>query len=71
MPRALILGGTSSATSRRETTLRAVAEQIDWLVAAHNAGDPKGVLPRPDDSFFARYFDYSAEDRWLAGGRTR
>lgn len=42
-----------------------LAEQTDWLLAAHDAGDPKGVLPRPDDSFFAPYLDYDAEDRWL------
>jgi len=43
-----------------------VAEEIDWLVAARKAGDPRGVLPRPDDSFFARFLDYAAEDRWTA-----
>ena len=32
-----------------------VAEEIDWLVAAHEAGDPRGVLPRPDDPFFSRF----------------
>ncbi len=48
-----------------------VAEEIDWLVAAHHAGDPEGVLPRPDDSFFARFLDYAAEDRWLADSRAR
>lgn len=42
------------------------AEQIDWLVETCKAGDPEGVLPRPDDPFFARYLDYTAEDRWLS-----
>ena len=46
-----------------------VSQQTDWLVAAHNAGDPNGVLPRPGDPFFARYLDYVAEDRWLADGK--
>lgn len=43
-----------------------VAEEIDWLAAAHQAGDPAGVLPGPGDSFFAQFLDYAAEDRWLA-----
>ena len=42
------------------------AEQIDWLVATYKAGDRERVLPRPDDPFFARYLDYTAEDRWLS-----
>jgi hypothetical protein len=36
------------------------------LVDACKAGDPERVLPRPDDPFFARYLDYTAEDRWLS-----
>lgn len=43
-----------------------VAEEIDWLIAAHDAGDPEGVLPGPGDPFFAQFLDYAAEDRWLA-----
>lgn len=43
-----------------------VAQEIDWLVAAHDAGDPEGVLPDPGDPFFAQFLDYAAEDRWLA-----
>ncbi len=43
-----------------------VRETIDWLVAAHRTGDPNGVLPRPDDPYFAPYFDYPAEDAYLA-----
>jgi hypothetical protein len=34
-----------------------VAEEIDWLVAER---------PPLDEEFFASYFDYSAEDRYLA-----
>lgn len=45
-----------------------VAEAIDWLVAAHRAGDPGQMLPRPGDSYFTRFLDYAAEDRWLARG---
>lgn len=39
-----------------------VSETVDWLVAAARAGDPEGILPRVDDPYFARYFDYAAED---------
>ena len=34
-----------------------VAEEIDWLVSER---------PPLDEEFFAGYFDYGAEDRWLA-----
>lgn len=48
-----------------------VAEEVDWLVTAARNGDPSEILPRPDDSFFAKYFDYAAEDRHLAAARQR
>ncbi len=34
-----------------------VAEELDWLATAK---------PQLDDEFFAPYFDYAAEDRYLA-----
>jgi nucleoside-diphosphate-sugar epimerase len=43
-----------------------VADEVDWLFDVHRAGDPDGVLPSPDDPFFAQYFDYAAEDAYLA-----
>jgi len=46
-----------------------VTAEIDWLAAAHRAGDPGRVLPAPDDPFFARFTGYAAEDRWLASRR--
>jgi nucleoside-diphosphate-sugar epimerase len=42
-----------------------VAGAVDWLVDAARRGDPDGVLPAPDDEFFAPYFDYAAEDEYL------
>ena len=44
-----------------------VAEEVDWLFDAFRAGDPDRVLPAEDESFFARFFDYAAEDAYLAG----
>ena len=44
-----------------------VAEEIDWLFDAHRAGDPDHVLPAADDPYFAEFFDYAAEDAYLAG----
>ena len=35
-----------------------VADEVDWLVSKS---------PSVDESFFASYFDYAAEDRYLAG----
>jgi len=43
-----------------------VAKAVDWLVDAAGRGDPDGVLPAPDDEFFAPYFDYAAEDQYLS-----
>ncbi len=43
-----------------------VAEEVDWLVSAAHGGDDTGLLPRPDDPFFAPLLDYAAEDRYLA-----
>jgi nucleoside-diphosphate-sugar epimerase len=42
-----------------------VAPEIDWLVAAAR-GENDFHLPADDDPFFARYFDYAAEDAYLA-----
>jgi len=42
-----------------------VAAEIDWLVAAAR-GENDFRLPADDDPFFARYFDYAAEDAFLA-----
>jgi len=44
-----------------------VAEEVDWLFDAYRAGDPDHVLPAADDGFFAEFFDYAAEDAYLAG----
>ncbi|MBR7829962.1 saccharopine dehydrogenase NADP-binding domain-containing protein [Actinospica sp. MGRD01-02] len=43
-----------------------VAEEVDWLFDVHRSGDPRGVLPSPRDAYFARFFDYAAEDAYLA-----
>jgi nucleoside-diphosphate-sugar epimerase len=40
-----------------------VAATTDWLVAAAR----RGARPPLDDEFFDGYFDYAAEDRYLAG----
>ncbi len=42
-----------------------VADEVDWLFDAYRAGDPDGVLPAADDPYFARFFDYPAEDAYL------
>jgi nucleoside-diphosphate-sugar epimerase len=47
-----------------------VAEEVDWLFDAFRAGDPDRVLPAADDRFFAQYFDYAAEDAYLARRQT-
>jgi nucleoside-diphosphate-sugar epimerase len=44
-----------------------VAAEIDWLVDAARTGDPAGILPGADDPYFGEFFDYEAEDRFLAG----
>lgn len=46
-----------------------VAAEIDWLVRAAADGDPGRVLPAEDDPSFAGYFDYAAEDAYLAASR--
>jgi nucleoside-diphosphate-sugar epimerase len=43
-----------------------VADEIDWLFDLYRAGDPDRLLPAADDGFFAQYFDYAAEDAYLA-----
>lgn len=44
-----------------------VAAQIDWLVEAARTGDPAGILPSASDPYFNQFFDYQAEDKFLAG----
>jgi nucleoside-diphosphate-sugar epimerase len=44
-----------------------VAATVDWLVADARGGPDAGLLPTPGDEYFARYLDYPAEDRYLAG----
>ena len=44
-----------------------VAATVDWLVAGARGGPDAGLLPTPADEYFARYLDYPAEDRYLAG----
>ncbi|MGL6279512.1 MAG: NAD-dependent epimerase/dehydratase family protein [Gaiella sp.] len=44
-----------------------VREEVDWLVAAARGSDDAAALPDDDDPFFAGYFDYAAEDRFLRG----
>jgi hypothetical protein len=34
----------------------------------YRAGDSDGVLPAADDPYFARFFDYAAEDAYLGNG---
>lgn len=43
-----------------------VTAEIDWLVAAAR-GEIDVELPAVDDPFFGQYFDYAAEDAFLAG----
>jgi len=43
-----------------------VGESVDRLREAYRAGDPDGVLPAADDEYFDGYFDYAAEDAYLA-----
>ncbi|WP_131737449.1 NAD-dependent epimerase/dehydratase family protein [Actinomadura roseirufa] len=47
-----------------------VAAELDWLSEAARSGDQAGILPKADDPYFSRFFDYAAEDAFLAG-RTR
>jgi nucleoside-diphosphate-sugar epimerase len=42
-----------------------VADEVDWLFDVYRAGDPHGLLPEPDDPYFAGFFDYPAEDAYL------
>jgi len=44
-----------------------VTAEVDWLVRAARSGDPAGVLPAPDDTYFRPFFDYAREDAWLDG----
>ena len=43
-----------------------VAGEVQWLMSAACGGDRDGILPGPDDDFFEPFFDYAAEDRYLA-----
>ncbi|HTJ69721.1 MAG TPA: NAD-dependent epimerase/dehydratase family protein [Actinospica sp.] len=45
-----------------------VADEVDWLFDVFRAGDPDGILPAPDDPYFARFLDYAAEDAYLLSG---
>ena len=42
-----------------------VADEVDWLVREARGGADVASLPSGDDPFFAPYFDYAAEDRFL------
>ncbi len=44
-----------------------VGPVVDWLATAQRTGDPTCILPAPDDSDFAYFFDYGREDAWLSG----
>lgn len=44
-----------------------VAAEIDWLLDAARTGDRAGILPTADDPYFSRFFEYAAEDAFLAG----
>lgn len=43
-----------------------VAASIEWLCDAYRSGDPDGQLPSPQDPYFESFFDYGAEDAYLA-----
>ncbi|MFI1093343.1 NAD-dependent epimerase/dehydratase family protein [Streptomyces sp. NPDC020917] len=43
-----------------------VAAEVDWLADAARAGDPAGILPDADHPYFGWFFDYAAEDTFLA-----
>jgi nucleoside-diphosphate-sugar epimerase len=45
-----------------------VAETVDWLVRASEGGDDAQLVPAADDEYFARFLDYTAEDRRLGLG---
>jgi hypothetical protein len=44
-----------------------VGPVVDWLATAQRTGDPTGILPAPDDSDFAHFFDYGRGEAWLSG----
>ncbi|MFI6778986.1 hypothetical protein [Nocardia sp. NPDC050412] len=44
-----------------------VAAQLDWLTSAARSGDISRILPTDDDPYFRQFFDYPAEDEFLAG----
>lgn len=44
-----------------------VAAEIDWLLDSARAGDRAGILPKTEDPYFSRFFEYAAEDAFLAG----
>ena len=43
-----------------------VVDEVNWLVSAARGGAGAGLLPGPDDAFFAPFFAYAAEDRYLS-----
>jgi len=47
-----------------------VADEVEWLTAAAHGGADAAKLPPMDDPFFARLFDYTAEDRYLESRAT-
>ncbi|WP_433755893.1 NAD-dependent epimerase/dehydratase family protein [Nocardia sp. CA-135398] len=44
-----------------------VTAQLDWLISAARSGDPSRILPPDNDPYFGQFFDYPAEDEFLAG----
>ena len=44
-----------------------VADEVEWLVSAARGGESAAGLSRLEHAFFASFFDYAAEDRYLAG----
>jgi nucleoside-diphosphate-sugar epimerase len=47
-----------------------VTKELDWLVDAATGGAGQAMLPPEGEPYFARFFDYQSEDRYL-GGLTR
>jgi len=43
-----------------------VTDEVDWIVSGARGGDGSSGLYRLDHAFFASFFDYAAEDRYLA-----
>lgn len=43
-----------------------VADEVRWLVGVTRDGPDAELVPGPTDPFFARFLDYTAEDRYIA-----